>query len=530
MNNYFGVMLDCSRNAVMNIPTLKRYIDLLSDMGYNMLMLYTEDTYEVEGQPYFGHFRGRYSVSEMKEIVEYGESKGIEMIPCIQTLAHLNAIFQWKCYKKINDCADILMIDEDETYDLIEDMFKTLRKCYKTDYIHIGMDEAHSVGMGRFFQKHGPTNRFEIISRHLGRVAEIAKKYGFKPMMWSDMFFRLANNGEYYTTDPSLITPEIAKLVPENVELVYWDYYSTSADKYDSMIQATKNFNKPVWFAGGAWTWHGFSPLNAKSLLNTGLGVKRCRENNVENIFITCWGDDGGEASAFSVLPCLFYFAELYRGNDDDNDIKAKFEKKFGIPFDDYMRIDLPSALKPGQEVTISSCDRVLLYSDPFMGKADVEAAEYVDADKMYKNYSEQLAKLADTPEYGYLFDYESSLCDVMELKFYLGIRTRAAYKAGDKDELRKLTDVYSETVKRLDVFYDKFRKVWMKEKKPFGFDVQDIRLGGLKQRLISCRGTICDYLDGKLERIEELEEDVLPNTGDLYFRSWRGSITSSVL
>ena len=27
---------------------------------------------------------------------------------------------------------------------------------------------------------------------------DIAEKYGFKPMMWSDMFFRIAGKGEYY--------------------------------------------------------------------------------------------------------------------------------------------------------------------------------------------------------------------------------------------------------------------------------------------------------------------------------------------
>ena len=45
----FGVMLDMSRNAVMNLEELKRYISVISRMGYNSLFLYTEDTYEIEG-------------------------------------------------------------------------------------------------------------------------------------------------------------------------------------------------------------------------------------------------------------------------------------------------------------------------------------------------------------------------------------------------------------------------------------------------------------------------------------------------
>ena len=47
----FGVMIDCSRNAVMTVSSLQRLIDVLAKTGYNALERYTEDTYEVEGEP-----------------------------------------------------------------------------------------------------------------------------------------------------------------------------------------------------------------------------------------------------------------------------------------------------------------------------------------------------------------------------------------------------------------------------------------------------------------------------------------------
>ena len=42
---YLGVMLDCSRNAVMSVAELKNFILTLKKTGYNCLQLYTEDTY-----------------------------------------------------------------------------------------------------------------------------------------------------------------------------------------------------------------------------------------------------------------------------------------------------------------------------------------------------------------------------------------------------------------------------------------------------------------------------------------------------
>ena len=41
--NYFGAMLDMSRNGVMKPEEVKKYALLLKKMGYNMLQLYMED-------------------------------------------------------------------------------------------------------------------------------------------------------------------------------------------------------------------------------------------------------------------------------------------------------------------------------------------------------------------------------------------------------------------------------------------------------------------------------------------------------
>ena len=58
-----AVMIDCSRNGVMKPEKVKEFALLIKNMGYNALMLYTEDTYEVENEPYFGYMRGRYTIA-----------------------------------------------------------------------------------------------------------------------------------------------------------------------------------------------------------------------------------------------------------------------------------------------------------------------------------------------------------------------------------------------------------------------------------------------------------------------------------
>ena len=95
---HFGVMLDCSRNAVMKPESVKKMIDILSVMGYNCLELYTEDTYELPDEPYFGYMRGRYTQEELRDIDAYARSKNMELMPCIQTLAHFTNLVKHAAY------------------------------------------------------------------------------------------------------------------------------------------------------------------------------------------------------------------------------------------------------------------------------------------------------------------------------------------------------------------------------------------------------------------------------------------------
>ena len=84
-------MADCSRNAVLNVASAKQMIEVLALMGYSTFELYMEDTYQIEGQPYFGYFRGAYSAEELQEIEAYAQQFDMTFVPCIQTLAHLSA-------------------------------------------------------------------------------------------------------------------------------------------------------------------------------------------------------------------------------------------------------------------------------------------------------------------------------------------------------------------------------------------------------------------------------------------------------
>jgi len=513
--NYMGVMIDCSRNGVMKPSRVKDFIDAIVKMNYNMLMLYTEDTYEVEGQPLFGYMRGRYTYEEINDMVEYADKKGVEIIPCIQTLAHLNQMFKWPVYDEIKDIDDILLVDNEKTYELIEDMFRSVRKAFKSEYVHIGMDEAGRLGLGKYLKLHGFEDRYQILSRHLKKVVSIAEKYNFKPMMWSDMFFHLACDN-YTTADPDLITEEIANLVPENLELVYWDYFGTEKSHYDTMMQAYSHFHNKMWFAGSAIDYAGLAPHNGFSLKFNKAAMASCRENKVNKMFLTVWGDNGQETSRFTILPTLMYAAELYKGNDDIDQIKQKFKELFNIGFDDMMLLDLPSLIRT--ENNEGNMEKIMLYSDPFLGFYDYAVDADLSAESKYVEYAEKLAPLSRHYEFGYLFKTSETLCRLLSVKYTLGIRSRKAYKSGN---VKELIERYKKCEELLEKFYNAICERWKKDEKPFGFEIIDIRIGGVKRRLMHCRRKLEQFDRGEINKIDELEIEILNTNSKCQNNIW---------
>ena len=500
-----GIMLDCSRNAVPTCETVKKHIVTLAMLGYNTLQLYTEDTYEIDGEPYFGYQRGRFSKNDLKELDAYAQQFGISLIPCIQTLAHLNGIFRWPCYGEIRDVNDILLAGEERTYALIKKMFATVAECFTARTVNIGMDEAFLLGRGKYAEWHGTDiDRMKIFVAHLKRVAEIAAKYGFHCAMWSDMFYRIAF-GSYYSKDHPPIQGGAFEGLPENVSLIYWDYYERQADQYEAILRQHEIFHREIWFAGGAWTWLGFLPFNRFSIDAAHASIEACKKSGVKKSFLTMWGDDGAECPYCGVLPTLVYAAEYAYGNTDDTEIKSAFKLLTGVSVEAFLLPEAADQIGNYLQAPFSDPTKYMLYSDCFAGLFD-GAIEGADGAK----FAELAAAIKphERGEWAYFFTFARSLCEVLELKYAIGVKTRSCYKQGDKEGLKRLADhEYKQLVLRLNTFYRAFEHAWHTEKKQSGFEVHDARLGGLIQRVKHCRKMLLDYCSGKLEHISQLEE-----------------------
>ena len=128
-NRSLGIMIDCSRNGVMTPENVKEFATLIAGMGYNMLQLYTEDTYEIDGEPFFGYMRGRFTFDEVRELDDYAFDLGIELRACFQTLGHLEQMLHWPKYRHtIADTSSVVNVSKEQTYALINKMVDFILK------------------------------------------------------------------------------------------------------------------------------------------------------------------------------------------------------------------------------------------------------------------------------------------------------------------------------------------------------------------------------------------------------------------
>lgn len=506
-----GIMVDVSRNSVLKVESIKRLLEIMALMGLNTMMLYTEDTYEIKERPYFGYMRGRYSRDELKVCDDYADMLGIEIIPCIQTLAHLTQALKWRNANDIKDTQDILLEGCEETYEFIEDMIKAASAPFRSRKIHLGMDEAHNLGLGRYLDKNGYNRRFDIMNRHIERVKKITDKYGLEPMIWSDMYFRLGSKtGDYYDLDAD-IPAEIIDKIPENLGLVYWDYYHNDENVYSEFLRKHKTLGENIIFAGGIWTWNGICVNYGKSIAATNAGLSACKKEGIKNVIATLWGDNGGETNVFSALLGMQLFAEHgYASHVDMEKLKERFEFCTNGKYDAFMDLSCPDT-PPAVKSDIANPSKYLLWQDVLLGLFD-KHAEGLDLKAYYSEAAQKISShMEHNKEWEFVFNMVQKLCQVLSLKSTIGLEIKKAYDLKDMEALKlfakeRLPELYNK-INELRIAH---RDQWFYTYKPFGWEVMDIRYGGLLTRVSTAIDRINQYTAGTIERIEELDEQKL--------------------
>jgi hypothetical protein len=528
----FGIMLDCSRNGVMKIPSLKRWLRQLALLGYNQVMLYTEDTYQLPDEPYFGYLRGGYRLNDVKEIDQYAQKLGIEVVACIQTLGHLPQILKWKAYENIKDTERVLMIDNKDSYALIEKMILFWKEGLSSERIHIGMDETHDLGRGHFMDEFGYEDGFDLFNRHLSKVIEICNRSQLKPMIWSDMYFRLGSKTQDYY-DKNLVIPEHAiKAIPKEAELVYWDYYNENPDFYSEWIERHRALGKEPIMASGIWTWSKFWYDHNQTIRTAGPCIEACRRQKVKELMFTMWGDDGAYCDFDSAFAGLTWAAEqAYQLNPKTEHMSMRFKTIFHDNFQQNIAISsMFSEQYPAQ---------ALLWDDPILNifsKNLLHRREH-DLDDAIEHFR-SVQQQCQSSTGGLAGDHDHGRQVIHTILLKLQCAKRCLELSQEENwqqwhrQSNELKDLFSQLISSHKALALSFRKVWNRNFKPYGLEVLQIRIAGIVARYEELTLRLQDIDPDNPQHCHDIMEDLIerisPQDGELPYPHYINVASSS--
>lgn len=505
-----GIMFDCSRNAVLKPQALRFFFRKMALMGLNLGMMYTEDTYEVPGQPFFGYKRGRYTYDELKALDDYASLFGIELCPCIQTLGHLKRILHWPAYHHLRDNDEVLLADLDETYELLDQMIHAATAPYRSKKIHLGMDEAYGVGLGAHLTRYGYEDPHSVIGRHLSRVLGICDKYGLHAMMWSDMYFHL--DGRNYHS-PGLPSEKAKAAVDPRITLMYWDYYQPKEEAYADALYKHAQFPAPTVFAGGIWTWIGPAPDYPTTLQNTVSGLTACAKANIPLALATAWGDNGGECNLTAALLGLQLYGELtFRPDYDEDELARRFRRcchADAQAFLDLSLLNYMPGMKDNPSDPVNAC-KFMLYQDPLIQLFEADTAGYAMAEHFGSLVTRYARYALENPDYALLFDFYTALANALALKCVWHEQAGNAVRSRNREQAAALADGIPATVEALDTLRVVWRRLWESTNKPNGFEIIEVRMGGIAARMATAGEKMRAFALGQVDTIPELEEQAL--------------------
>ncbi len=213
-----------------NIDYIKSYFDFAAANGYNAILTYLENAVRTPDTEYFSKDE-TYSLAEMKEIVSYGTSIGLDIIPAFENLAHLEKFFEYPQFQKYSELngretdgrgfgghkyGSCGCVSNDELRAFMDKYITDVCSVFQSKYVHMGLDEPFDFADCPTCKKrreNGETKQ-EIFFKHVMHCHDLIDGLGKTMMMWDDFF-------EY---------ADIVERLPRDIIMCNWNYFYISEE------------------------------------------------------------------------------------------------------------------------------------------------------------------------------------------------------------------------------------------------------------------------------------------------------------
>ncbi len=290
-----GLSDDISRRQVSTVEDFKRTIRELSRLRYNYYLLYMEDMFRLDRHPAIGAASGALTKEEAKEIVRYGKLWGVEIVPIVQTLGHLEKVLALPEYQELSETTPdprsggrrVLDVSNPKCYDLLRDLFAEVVEVFDSEYIHIGCDETKLLGAEKNKSRVEEKGHAAVYIEHLRKVADLLCPYGKKVMFYADMF-----NPSYPNRWPAT-AEQLREVRDLGFIFVNWDYEKQLPEEYYLFLRRLNQQQVHQIVGPGTWCWQSIYPSSEMVRRTSRVFLKLACEEGIREAFTSSWCDRG---------------------------------------------------------------------------------------------------------------------------------------------------------------------------------------------------------------------------------------------
>lgn len=298
-----GYMLDISRGRMPKREFIAFLIDFLAALKYNEFQLYFEGiVYKYDAFPQLSEDFDCLDKEDIKYLDEYCRERFINFVPNQNSFGHMSGwlnrdeFLHLKVGPKENDEGNLnpsATINPllPESLDFMDEIYSSLLPYFSSDYVNIGLDEAH--GMGKY-ELEEPCKKYgndTIFMDWLNKLSELTtSKYNKKVQFWADMIYKY---------------PEAYKRLPKGAIPLMWGYDLKSNTVIEKRIADLHAQGIDYYVCPGDATWTAFSGRFDVAQFNMRIFAEMGYKYGAKGYFLTNWGS--GYHPHFPVwtfLPC----------------------------------------------------------------------------------------------------------------------------------------------------------------------------------------------------------------------------------
>lgn len=272
-----GIMLDVSRGKVPTRKTLEELVDLCSRLRLNVLMLYIEHTFDFRRHPEIGKGASPLNAETMLALDVYAADRGVELIPCLQSLGHMERILEIDRYAPLAESERLwsLSPSNPKTYAFLEDLYDEFLPLFGSRRFNANCDEPFDLGRGQSAKRSPRKSASRLFADHVQKLHQLSSRHEKQLMVWADFA-----HGH----------PDELSRIDRSVVLIDW-WYEESFDAERLGKLRRKGFE--VWASPGTSTWNCLFPRVANSVGNIARWSAAGKKHGATGLLNTDWGDFG---------------------------------------------------------------------------------------------------------------------------------------------------------------------------------------------------------------------------------------------